>query len=604
MKSTHPVRWYCSSRVNLGATSFLGLCSDIARSAEYPFRKTSFWTGTPQRLLRKMTELDELLESLGLIDEENEVRRSMKQLWTRPPIEFGPDATTARKMLFWPTDGAEYARLATTTKRALAMMYAVHINNTDVKFWTGFIRSDGLKILGEKFLAEDLYERAHAVEIFLRLSAHDDLPWYDAINAENKDLHGAMLGLPLENLIANKNDSYPGGEKSCLQGLAFWLSWARHEHADGGRNFRVSRSLMTSIADWVGLAAERGDADESDLAQQLFDDFSRHPFHDGLGLVSGCFGLFENDVIEADDEQGFDISSSSEDQGGVGEEKQIIQEEEEEPQRYPPAPPTQKPPRSIRERGNKAFADGDFGTAIRAYTAALDECNDDQRAVLLCNRATCYLRVSESEMARADCEAAIDCDPENAKAKYRYAQTLSKLGEYRLASRAALEALELLADAPPADRVQTERLVVDLAQKFSASTTSSAAEKRRANLVAQLANRARRGTTEKKASSPPVVAVDQEEDEVPVETLVTTEKPEVDDDDGPDSDDDEAIAQKMETPAPPIVFPPSRTTKKLLATSFSDNKMKKTTKPTKKTKLTAAERANRILAKHCYTTAS
>ena len=572
-----------------------------------------------------------LLEEAGYGGEECVVGKSLRQLWLTPPVpEFGCEVEAARLLLFWPNDddGAKYAcLLEKKSKKALAVLFALQ-QKRSIGFWFSFVLGGGLLALGSGFSAEDSYQRAHFVEIFLRLTSLEDL-------FDNKDLQKALLDMgrpsasPLLALLANSNDSYPGGERSCLQALAFWLSSARQVNPKG---FRVSRRFLSGLSDWVNFAAERGDADECELAQQLFDDFSRHPLHDGMGLVDGCFDLFDEDddssedimvVVEEDDRGGgFDISKESH-AAVVVEEPTIMRH------RLPEIILTP------RDQGNRAFAAGDFSGAISAYTVALSETKDEkQRAALFCNRALCSLKVDDARAAANDCERAINCDPSNAKAKYRFACALDALGDYWRASRAAREALALLDNAPPTQRAQTEKLVVDLATKAASlsgkkedSDNQSAAEKRRARLVAQFAKQREPPCDTKPRNFLADFSLKPKElDEPchPEETLV----PQVDHEDSDvDSDDDDVINAALATMPPEdphLVFPtdpPSQTNKKLqkklqkktanlLASLHSEDTIITTSDTKKKKKMMAkptaeerAARAQRILARHCYSSA-
>lgn len=67
-----------------------------------------------------------------------------------------------------------------------------------------------------------------------QLTGHPSFDWFSpAVTSVDKELHGAMLALShpsvalIGSLLANVPSSTPGADFTCLQILAFWLSWAR-----------------------------------------------------------------------------------------------------------------------------------------------------------------------------------------------------------------------------------------------------------------------------------------------------------------------------------------------------------------------------------------
>ena len=110
---------------------------------------------------------------------------------------------------------------------------------------------------------EDQHVRAHAVEIFLRVTGDEALKWYVAPSTDDEvKMHRSLLDLGdrmIPDLVANARDSYPGGEKACLDLLAFWLGWARQMHCET-HVLNPSRLLIEALSDWVLRAERRGDA--------------------------------------------------------------------------------------------------------------------------------------------------------------------------------------------------------------------------------------------------------------------------------------------------------------------------------------------------------
>ena len=103
--------------------------------------------------------------------------------------------------------------------------------------------------------------RAHAVEIFLRVTGDEALKWYVAPSTDDEvKMHRSLLDLGdrmIPDLVANARDSYPGGEKACLDLLAFWLGWARQMHCET-HVLNPSRMLIEALSDWVRCDGHHG----------------------------------------------------------------------------------------------------------------------------------------------------------------------------------------------------------------------------------------------------------------------------------------------------------------------------------------------------------
>ena len=97
-----------------------------------------------------------------------------------------------------------------------------------------------------------------------------------------------------------------------------------------------------------------------------------------------------------------------------------------------------------QERGNSLFREGDYDGAIAAYSAALREAVSLYAAgeeamlcaVLLSNRAACYLHVQRPSLAARDALLASRLSPNYAKAHYRLARALEQMGDQSGATQA------------------------------------------------------------------------------------------------------------------------------------------------------------------------
>jgi len=118
--------------------------------------------------------------------------------------------------------------------------------------------------------------------------------------------------------------------------------------------------------------------------------------------------------------------------------------------------------------GNEAYKAKDFDKAIKAYTLAvaplplLDDDSDDdappppkpdpellkQGAVVLCNRAACYMALNKPIAAVADAQRAADFDKDNWKAHWRWGVSLMMQTPSIQRSQQAISAFERTLGCP------------------------------------------------------------------------------------------------------------------------------------------------------------
>ncbi|KAI0982919.1 hypothetical protein GJ496_003778 [Pomphorhynchus laevis] len=90
--------------------------------------------------------------------------------------------------------------------------------------------------------------------------------------------------------------------------------------------------------------------------------------------------------------------------------------------------------RDYRLEGNTAFANNDFTSAINLYTLALQQNDDDcflNTVKCLNNRAICHFKLDQFSECLKDACKALELNPNNLKSKYRKAQSLKALGQFR-----------------------------------------------------------------------------------------------------------------------------------------------------------------------------
>eukprot|EP00270_Netrium_digitus_P003641 TRINITY_DN14307_c0_g1_i1.p1 TRINITY_DN14307_c0_g1~~TRINITY_DN14307_c0_g1_i1.p1 ORF type:complete len:642 (+),score=208.09 TRINITY_DN14307_c0_g1_i1:218-2143(+) len=95
---------------------------------------------------------------------------------------------------------------------------------------------------------------------------------------------------------------------------------------------------------------------------------------------------------------------------------------------------------AAKARGELAFKDKDFATALDAYTQAIDL--DPGNGTLLSNRSLCWIRLGQPEHALADAQAARKLNPDWPKVYYREGSALRLLQRYEEAASAFFEGLQ------------------------------------------------------------------------------------------------------------------------------------------------------------------
>ena len=100
-------------------------------------------------------------------------------------------------------------------------------------------------------------------------------------------------------------------------------------------------------------------------------------------------------------------------------------------------------PESIKEQGNKAFMTGDYISAIKHYTVAIEITLETPSAIYYANRANAHLELQNYEECIADCNMAIQIDPTFHKSFYRRAKALWRQDKLQEAADSIKQGIEL-----------------------------------------------------------------------------------------------------------------------------------------------------------------
>nr|XP_025862653.1 tetratricopeptide repeat protein 12 isoform X4 [Vulpes vulpes] len=96
---------------------------------------------------------------------------------------------------------------------------------------------------------------------------------------------------------------------------------------------------------------------------------------------------------------------------------------------------------ALKEKGNKAFARGDYNAAVLCYSEGLNKVKDMK--VLYTNRAQAYLKLGDYQKAIVDCEWALKCDEKCTKAYFHMGKAHLALKNYNVSRECYQKILEI-----------------------------------------------------------------------------------------------------------------------------------------------------------------
>ncbi|XP_006833894.1 PREDICTED: tetratricopeptide repeat protein 12 [Chrysochloris asiatica] len=94
-----------------------------------------------------------------------------------------------------------------------------------------------------------------------------------------------------------------------------------------------------------------------------------------------------------------------------------------------------------KEKGNEAFANGDYETAVLYYSEGLKKLKDMK--VLYTNRAQAYIKLGEYQKALVDCDWALKCDEKCTKAYFHMGKAHLALKNYSMSRESYQKILEI-----------------------------------------------------------------------------------------------------------------------------------------------------------------
>ncbi len=228
----------------------------------------------------------------------------------------------------------------------LSTIFLLHRHNWK-NFLEEFIIRGGLITLSEMLNEPNLYFRGQVVEIFLTITDCDKYDWFQIrSDVIGRTLHIRLLELSdnesegsysnnnnnnnnssfLQNLISNRQHSYPGGSMRCLQIMAFWLSWVRAMYTKN-QQLNLSYKLLNELDTWrkngpiIDGAIDVSDrvtegggdasANDSDVVEVSNHEIDQDSINEEKKLAETLYKDFGTDQYQRKDDELSDVSDAT-----------------------------------------------------------------------------------------------------------------------------------------------------------------------------------------------------------------------------------------------------------------------------------------------------
>ena len=359
-----------------------------------------------------------------------QIRAGLARQYDAPPVEqtalvLRSNCTVdrLRQMIYWPTeeDAELYPALIRSpppgapsthpsARTQVTFLMATYLRHAkDRRFAEAFVLAGGLASLVPLLVHPNLHLRGQAMETFLQFTDEALFPWHDPPRAQSstdKAMHQRMLELAKQALVPNltanvvsrarkegdgEDDAptFPGGSGLALRAFAFFASYLRLRHCPGNV-LRLSSELLSVLRSVADDASGARSADERALAKTLHDDFSRFqadinssnaprrvPNETRIRELPMCRSTIRRAARTRRPPRRATRATRTRSWSSARARRDACRVVADRTARYGDASQTEDTSHvdageAFKKRGNAAFENGDYSTAIEAYGRAID----------------------------------------------------------------------------------------------------------------------------------------------------------------------------------------------------------------------------------------
>eukprot|EP00198_Chlamydomonas_reinhardtii_P008105 XP_001697442.1 predicted protein [Chlamydomonas reinhardtii] len=374
----------------------------------------------------------------------DQLRAGLRKRYDKPPVEalelcLGRNVplARARQLLFHPgeDDMRVYPDLIAMPPAgapdshpqrvvqvcSLASLYLVHSKSWETV--RPFVEAGGLKQLALVLAHPNPYLASQAMSALMHITDEDLLfPWHDPPATPDgrgprsgpyalvwRRMYELSSSSPfLAHLLAHYRPGaepvFPGASGMALRLFAFYVSWMRRHFTQDGK-LSLSSGILELLQHWAGdkVVSE----DERQLANQLYQDFSRFPSAKATKPSESDAGASGTRPLQPQQQHhlgGLDGGDDEEPEHHVAAEASHINS----------GPSADNEAEQLKERGNEAYKRGDFSAAIHLYSSALDVLvpterlltEGPRRATYHANRAAAYMARAGAQLREGDADTA------------------------------------------------------------------------------------------------------------------------------------------------------------------------------------------------------